>query len=246
MPSALETVYSLTERVLFDRTPRLYRRLYAGYKTLTDRGERRLYASVLGPGMVVADVGANIGIYTDFFADCVGPTGAVHAFEPDARNFALLAGGRPRPQVTLNRKAVGAKTGEITLYVSSALNVDHRTYDSGEGRKAVTVSCVALDDYFGAGQRVDFIKMDIQGFEYHALLGMDRVLRENRDVRLVMEYFPDGLAKSGGSAAQLRAFLCERGFTLHGVSARGERIDVGDAPPLNSLGYTNIFAERAG
>lgn len=246
MPSTLETLYSATERALFDRAPRLYRALYCGYKAWSDRGERRLYRSALRPGMVVADVGANIGVYTEFFADCVGPSGAVHAFEPDVRNFARLAARPARPQITLNRKAVGARTEELTLYVSAALNVDHKTYDSGEGREAVTVECVALDDYFEPGERVDFIKMDIQGFEYHAITGMDRVLRENPEARLVLEYFPDGLEKSGASARQLRARLADHGFTLYGVSDRGGRLDVGDAPPLNALGYTNVFAERTG
>ena len=58
------------------------------------------------------------------------------------------------------------------LYVSDKLNVDHRAYATeGNARRALQVGMVALDDYFKPGQRVDLLKLDIQGYELHALQG---------------------------------------------------------------------------
>ena len=70
------------------------------------------------------------------------------------------------------------------LYVSGHLNVDHRTYATeGDSRRIVPIDIIALDDYFKPGQRVDLIKMDIQGYELHALRGASRVLADNPDTK---------------------------------------------------------------
>ena len=64
--------------------------LYAAYKAYGDRVERQLLKKALFSGAAFADAGANIGIYSQFLARCVGPTGAVHCFEPSPENFQRL------------------------------------------------------------------------------------------------------------------------------------------------------------
>ena len=197
--------------------------------------------------MVAVDVGAGIGSYSGLFIDIVGREGEVHAFEPDPVNFRLLSAAVPSSDnVFLNQTAVGHQSGDITLYVSRSLHVDHRTYGSGGTRSEISVPCVALDDYFSDGATVDFIKIDIQGYEYYALSGMERVLQENGRVKILMEYFPFGLQSSGHGSAELRAFLAEKAFSLYSVSAKGSLIPLHDREPkLNSLGYTSVLAQRS-
>ena len=72
---------------VYERAFPIYRPFYAAYKTYADRAERVLLRKILFQGAVVADVGANIGIYSQFLSRCVGPTGSVHSFEPSPDNF---------------------------------------------------------------------------------------------------------------------------------------------------------------
>src|SRR6266704_4555380 len=172
----------------------IYRPLYAAYKAYADRAERELFRQVLSPGAVVVDAGANIGIYSQFLSRCVGTTGVVHSFEPSPENFRRLQSAtRNLANVRLSQAAVGECSGRSKLYVSDQLNVDHRTYATeGDSRRAVPIDIVALDDYFKPGQRVDLIKMDIQGYELHALRGASRVLADNPNAKLVFELWPAG------------------------------------------------------
>jgi FkbM family methyltransferase len=239
----LESAYALTERVLYWRMPRVYRALYSAYKALTDRPERALYARCIRPGMTVADVGANIGVNTALFADLVGPQGAVHAFEPEPENFARLRNALgDRANVTLMQAAVADASGERTLYLSPDLNVDHRLYDPGDGRRGVATRSIALDDHFPPEQPVGFVKIDIQGAECQALGGMRRVLAQPACRGVVFEYFPAGWQAAGGTWSLACELLVPLGYRLQG--ADGRPLSAGAPPPVGRTGYTNVAALR--
>jgi hypothetical protein len=87
---------------------------------------------------------------------------------------------------------------------------------------------------------VDVIKMDIQGAELSALRGAERVLTENRNVRMVLEYWPYGLARAGDSAEELLRFLASHGFRYRLTDgARAESVGTGADE------YANLIAEHA-
>ena len=75
---------------LYERCYFLYFPLYAVYKMLSDRVERKLFRQFVQPGMTVVEVGANIGIYSRYFARLTGESGRVHSFEPSPTNFQRL------------------------------------------------------------------------------------------------------------------------------------------------------------
>jgi FkbM family methyltransferase len=225
----------------------IYRPLYSTFKRYADRAERRLITSHLGEGSIVIDAGANIGIYSQFFSKCVGPGGVVHAFEPEPGNFARLrAALADFPNVRLNQLAVSDKTGESVLYLSDDLNVDHRAYPTeGEARRTLSIRTTTLDDYFRPGERVDLIKMDIQGYELHALRGARRVLLDNPNVKLLLEFWPYGLRQAGASAEALLSFLGRADFTTFLLQAN--QLVRCDHPLRNladPLGYLNLFAQK--
>jgi FkbM family methyltransferase len=224
----------------------IYRPLYAAYKTYADRAERQLLRKTAFQGAVVADVGANIGIYSEFLSRCVGPTGLVHSFEPSPDNFRRLsAATHDLSNVRLTQAVVGERSGECKLYVSDKLNVDHRAYKAdGDSRRAVPTDMVALDDYFKTGQRVDLIKMDIQGYELHALRGAQRVLQENRDINLLLEFWPAGLEQAGVGWRELVELL--QGLNMNLTLVRTHGLVPFDARNIrNDISwYANVFAHR--
>ena len=160
----------------------VYRLAYRIFKAYTDRAERQLLKKILFPGAVVVDAGANIGIYSQFLSQCVGPSGVAHSFEPSPKNFMrLLSATSKLPNVHVCQAAVGERSAKTMLYLSDKLNVDHRAYPTeGDARRALQIEMMALDDYFKPGERVDLIKSDIQGYELHALQGAKRILEEIR------------------------------------------------------------------
>ncbi len=225
----------------------IYRPLYVAYKAYADRAERQLLKKILFRGAVTVDVGANIGIYSEFLSRCVGPTGLVHSFEPSPENFRLLSTAtRHLSNVRLTQAAVGERSGKCKLYISDKLNVDHRAYKAdGDSRRTIPAEMVALDDYFEPGQRVDLIKMDIQGYELHALRGAQRVLQENPDINLLLEFWPAGLAQAGVSWEGLVG-------TLEGLNMDLTLLRTGGLVPFDPSKVrtdvswcVNLFAHRA-
>jgi len=196
---------------------------------------------------VAVDAGANIGIYSRFLSRCVGSAGVVHSFEPSPENFRRLQSAtRKLTNVRVCRAAVGEYTGKSTLYLSDKLNVDHRSYiTEGDSRDSVPIDNVALDDYFKPGQRVDLIKMDIQGYEVHALRGAQRVVQENPDINLLLEFWPSGLEQAGVRWEELIEML--QGFSMDVRVVRPSGLvpfhtrDV----QIDISWYTNLFASRS-
>ena len=231
---------------LFKHCYPAYYPLYVAWKAYSDRRERELFRKFILPGMTIVDVGANIGIYTSFFSGLAGGSGHVHGFEPDTVNFMRLQENVGQlANVSLNHAAVGDRSGTIRLYVSDDLNVDHRTFDSGDGREGIDVPVVSLDDYFAAGQRVDLIKIDVQGFELSVLQGAQRVLKENRDVKVLMEFWPYGLTRASVVPVDVIEFIKSLGFEIRTTSEpNGRRFDCSALDSAEIDHYCNLILTR--
>jgi FkbM family methyltransferase len=224
----------------------IYRPVYSAYKAYADHAERQLLRKILVAGNVAVDAGANIGIYSQFLARCVGPAGAVYSFEPGPENYERLrAAARGFPNMHILQAAVGQHSGKSELYLSDTLNVDHRTYlIDNSARRAVQIEMVALDDYFKPGQRVDLVKMDIQGYELHALRGARRLLADNPAAKLLLELWPYGLKQAGTNWIELIDALARKNMTISEVTKHGL------VPVRSSLitedadFYVNLFASQ--
>jgi FkbM family methyltransferase len=216
-----------------------YLRLYLLGKRLTERRELATLRSLITPGMVIADVGANAGFYALEMAASVGPSGRVLAFEPDPFNFSLLAGraGRaPFANVHAHQLALGDAAGEAVLYCSAYNRADNRLGQSQDEAhvEAYTVEVRTLDEVIATTgvQKVHALKIDVQGAESRVLRGAAGTLAAGLDWVWV-EFSPDHLRGAGVDPEQFLRDLAGQGMEVFEVT------DAADLRPLTDYaGHT--------
>jgi FkbM family methyltransferase len=216
------------------------------------RAEADFFRRVIQPGMHIADVGANIGLYSLLLARTAGPAGRVYAFEPDAlmasalrRN--LAANGITQAEVF--EQAVGAATGTATLQRNSVNSGDNRLGTStgtALHSEQTPVRVCALQDAL-QGRRLDFIKMDVQGWEGEALRGVAGLLDANPGLQIYFEFWPHGLRLAGTEIAQLAATLSQLRLHVTRADAADQSTPVDLVALERSMGpqaFTNLLAHR--
>jgi FkbM family methyltransferase len=153
------------------------------------QGEADLFAKLVKPGMVVAEVGANIGAHTVMLAKALGPRGELLAFEPQRWVHQIMCANLAVNEL-LNTKAYQLAVGEapgsidVPLWDPAAMNniggismghIDGAAHDKVELRTL---------DSFGLS-RLDFLKVDVEGMELQVLQGSDATLRRTRPIMYV-------------------------------------------------------------
>jgi FkbM family methyltransferase len=176
-----------------------------------------LFKRLVGKGMNVIDVGANIGYYTLLAAKLIGEKGKVFAFEPEPRNYALLLRNielNGYKNVIPQQKAVSNKAGKVKLFLDRLEPGAHSLYKVRQSAKeAIAVDAISLDEFFaGKESPIDIIKIDVEGAEMAVLLGMPKIVKNNDNLKVFTEFWPPGLQGSGFSAQEYWAKLVEYGF----------------------------------
>ena len=217
----------------------------------------RALLDILRPGMNFVDVGANMGYFTSLAGLALRGGGQVWAFEPDPVSHEFLADNVALnwlfENIRLERKGVYSRSTTLTLFKREKYvgNTSLGQADADDLARIMDrqtphgVEVVSLDDYFlPLGQRIDLMKIDVEGAEPHVIQGMAGLLRAARyapDDRMVARPDPphdearsyaDDVGSAGtrlpravhrGAAGACRA----RGFRSHSArdaAARPRRV----------------------
>jgi len=185
--------------------------------------ETALIESLVRPGMTFVDVGAHWGYFSLIAAQRVGALGRVLSVEADPRLFVTLSRNvktNALGQIEPIHVAAAAEVG--TLRMSGYREVDDNWGVSRlRGSSEVTadptdfdVSTASIDSLLDQRkvQRVDVLKMDIEGAEALALRGMESGLRAGRYKLMIIEFHPAALPSFGSSIGAIADLLSNFGY----------------------------------
>ncbi len=196
----------------------LYNLSYSKFKLKNDKAEIDLLTTIIKPGDYILDIGANIGFYAKILSNLTTDKGKVFCFEPDSLNFKYLKRNTHSiNNIILFNKAVSDKEGEIKVYKSKLLNVDHRTYPVNNYESIEEIESVSIDELLRMNiiEKVNVIKIDIQGYEMIAFKGMNNLLSNSLDLKIIAEYWPHGFKRAGTSAIEFYDFFNHIGYNFY-------------------------------
>lgn len=201
-------------------------------------GTTQTFKKVVKPNMRVVDIGAHIGYYTVLASKLVGDNGKVWAFEPEPRNYSELLKNIALNQlnnVVAAPYAIGNKIQKRELFYSTKWSGECSLVEIRQRpRDSIPVEVITLDHALD-GEKIDVIKIDVDGGELMALEGAGEVINRNPDIKLFIECWKYGLEGAGCSCLNFMSALRSYGFkyiytiTEHsGIARLASNQDVGE------------------
>ena len=199
-----------------------------------ESGLSEIIRSSVHPGEHFVDVGANIGYFSLLGAVCVGEAGKVTAIEASPLNYQKLMENISLNEfdsiISCRNCAVWFEETELTLFqgpsqhsgISSVRELEGST--SKYNVAAATIDSLLLDS---DERPIKFVKLDVEGAEYQALLGMKKTISTYRPA-IALELSEEYLNQLGHNAAEILNFLVkDLGYDLFTYDHRGveERSD---------------------
>lgn len=180
------------------------------------------------PGMSVVDIGCNCGFYAVLAARCVGARGRVVAIDANPRMVELTRRSvNANFQMNITRVVHGAVVdveGDVEIGIPDDLmGSGSMTIRAGEHPQSVTtIRCPGrpLDAWIGADRRIDVLKVDTEGAEPLILRGAEALLRENRDIKVLIEFAPPMIRHFEPPLEMLRRIRA-LGFSVYEIAVNG-------------------------
>jgi FkbM family methyltransferase len=201
--------------------------------------ESKLLGLFVQAGDICLDVGANLGSYAYYISEIVGEKGVVYAFEPVVETFKALQGNIAASRLTnvyAQNMGISNRNGKTRIFMPKidglpshgrAYLSEQPTKETGECQDVVVTT---IDDFYAASglDRVDFIKMDIEGAELLAVQGAVRVISQHHPV-LLLEVEPRYTERFGYEPSDIFSLLHAQGYTevfyWNGLTLTGIGID---------------------
>ena len=150
----------------------------------------------LSKGSVFIDGGANIGFFSILTSKLVGSSGKVICFEPTDSCYAYLLKNikiNRRKNIYLEKKAISSQNGTVQFKINE--NSEENSIVSNFNKKKflqnniIKIKSTTIDSYCKKNKisQVDLIKLDIEGQEYEAIKGSSKIIKKNRNIKIIFE-----------------------------------------------------------
>jgi len=215
-------------------------------KKTYDLNTTRILLKYLKENSTFVDIGANIGYFTNLGAS-ICQKGNVYAFEPIKKIFnqnkkSLLKNNFKN--VTILKVGVGNKKEKSKIFFEKSLGSSSILLGN-KRKEGENIEINKLDNLIK--EKIDFIKMDIEGFEYFAFLGMEQLI-DQFSPKIVFEFSPyyyESIEK--GQSKKLLRFLIKKGYSLIDIENNKEIKNIAEYLQrfdLNTNDHSNIFCYK--
>jgi FkbM family methyltransferase len=195
----------------------------------------RAMVSLVKPGDVVVDIGANVGYFSVLAGWRATPGGQIWVFEPNPNLVSILSDNLCingfKGMMKLHRKALSDRSGTTQMRIfpgyeatSSIREMSEefirRTADeTGRESHLIDVELATLDDLMCDVLEIHVMKIDAEGHEPAIMRGAEKILRRSANLKIVMEFVPPimGVEETKGHVSFLRSL----GFTFNAIQFDG-------------------------
>ncbi len=206
----------------------IYRKLNFSHDQSRDPAFKVQRELIKNPQPVIFDVGARYGQISETYKKWF-PDSKVFSFEPFPKSYQELEKISARFKgIQTFKRAISDKEGEVTLYANkfsaanSTLESDdtHTIIDSlTENESTLEVSAIDLDTFTNKHSidKIDILKMDIQGGELKALHGAIRLIRDKKIDLIYTEVLFMGIYKGQPYFHDIARFMKDHGYELYNI-----------------------------
>ena len=186
--------------------------------------ELKVLSNHLKPDSVFIDIGANFGLYSLIASQYISEKGTIFSFEPFPENYKSLCTNlslNNLQRITAENTAVGSETGTLKLYYNSQeKNLGMVSSNQTQNSDFMTVNKTCLDDYLKSKslEKITFIKIDVEGFEYEVLQGMKQTLQQYNPIILIEVLDSKSENEVSNKPHEL---LCEMGYKRFFIDDNG-------------------------
>jgi FkbM family methyltransferase len=194
--------------------------------------ELEIFQNLLKKGMTVVDAGANIGLYSLVASKIVGDSGKVFSYEPSFETFQRLKKnieinnvsnifltncglGETEDEVLILRQDIGTKDAERYIMPKNYV-ADEKLINVKEINIKEEIRIDTLDNNLKKNQinKIDFLKIDTEGFEYYILLGAKKILLSSPEIIMLMECTTLGTTRANTTQKKVFDLLGALGFKI--------------------------------
>ena len=175
----------------------------------------------LEPGMTFVDVGAHVGYFSVLAHQAMGAAGEIIAVEPQPETLDILRANLWR-NGCLDALVIPVAAYSHFGHLELVVNEENRA-GGGVGREnagGTLIPCAPLDELLGSG-KFDIVKIDAEGCDHLIVAGASRIIADNPELRIVVEFWPRAEKIRDHSPAEILDLYANAGLALHRIGSDG-------------------------